>query len=224
MRVFHVRLDRGLLRSAELFNLGDAELARQVLEPWLAGQVVQARGRAWLPQEATLKIVEGPRLTTAQRSFGQGWLNASKYGEDVTEAVLTGQRAVLPGPDPRQVAVSYGRDEQARQAMFAFLEALGLRPLEWEALITATGQAMPYSGQAVEEGFAAAQAVVVLFTPDEVAHLHPDLNDSDRWSTFSNRARTCCWKPARRWPPTRAAPSSSSWVPCANWAIWPGVT
>jgi hypothetical protein len=78
--------------------------------------------------------------------------------------------------DPLKVAVAYGRDDAARQALFGFLRALGLQPLEWEALIAATRTASPYTGQAVEAGFAQARAVVVMFTPDDVVRLHPDLD------------------------------------------------
>ena len=63
-----------------------------------------------------------------------------------------------------------------RDAMFEFLRALGLDPLEWEELVATTGSAMPYSGEAVEQGFRQAQAVVVLFSPDDEARLHPDLH------------------------------------------------
>jgi hypothetical protein len=81
-------------------------------------------------------------------------------------------------PDERVVAVAYGRDDEAREAMFAFLRALGLNPLEWEAAIAETGSAMPYSGDAVERAFARAQAVICLFTPDDEVLLHPELGDA----------------------------------------------
>jgi hypothetical protein len=71
--------------------------------------------------------------------------------------------------------VAHGRDDQAHRALFDFLRAINLEPLEWEGLVAETHSAAPYSGEAVERGFAAAQAVIVLFTPDDVAQLHPDL-------------------------------------------------
>jgi hypothetical protein len=74
-------------------------------------------------------------------------------------------------PHPSAVAVAYGRDDAAREAVFGFLRALGLKPLEWEQLVRATRSAAPSSGEAVERGFAAARAVVVLFTPDDRAQL-----------------------------------------------------
>ena len=111
-------------------------------------------------------------------------MNVVQFGEDVTDRFVTGvpsPAASVPAdehgaPDPRAVAVAYGRDSEVRDAMFEFLRALGLDPLEWEELVATTGSAMPYSGEAVEQGFRQAQAVVVLFSPDDEARLHPDLH------------------------------------------------
>jgi predicted nucleotide-binding protein len=75
----------------------------------------------------------------------------------------------------RNVFVVYGRDEQARAAIFAFLGALRLWPLEWEAVVAESGKTTPSLGEAVRRGLAAARAVVVLMTPEDVVHLHPDL-------------------------------------------------
>lgn len=73
--------------------------------------------------------------------------------------------------DPRKVMVVHGRDEEARRAMFDFLEAIGLAPQEWSELVAATGSGAPYIGQVLEDAFKIAKAVVVLFTPDDEAYL-----------------------------------------------------
>ena len=78
-------------------------------------------------------------------------------------------------PDPRQVFVIHGRNELARSALFSFLRALDLDPIEWSEAIRMTGKGTPYIGQVLDAAFAAAQAVVVLQTPDDVAHLHESL-------------------------------------------------
>jgi hypothetical protein len=108
-------------------------------------------------------------LTEAGRNEADSPLRAAQP-HDVNSDV-----AHVPERDPELVAVAYGRDDAARLAVFQFLRAIGLQPLEWESLVAETHSAAPYSGEAVERGFAAAQAVVVLFTPDDVAQLHPDL-------------------------------------------------
>ena len=83
--------------------------------------------------------------------------------------------AVEPGVDPRKVFVIHGRNELARKGLFEFLRAIGLEPIEWEHAIMMTGSGSPYIGQVLDAAFGAAQAVVVLQTPDDVAYLHDSL-------------------------------------------------
>lgn len=88
---FHVLVRRNLFRDARSFNLNETELLNQFVKPWRQGERVLLDGRAWDPVASKLTIYEGPRLSTQQRSFGQGWLNAVKFGEDVTEEMLNGR-------------------------------------------------------------------------------------------------------------------------------------
>jgi len=69
--------------------------------------------------------------------------------------------------DRKAVMVIYGHDTQARDALFDWLRAIGLRPREWNQLVTGTGTGSPYIGQVLDHAFQQAQAVVALFTPDE---------------------------------------------------------
>jgi predicted nucleotide-binding protein len=101
-------------------------------------------------------------------------------------AVTSGTRPGRPagpalGPDEiaRNVFVVHGRDEQARAALFGFLGALGLKPLGWETLVSATDSTSPYLRDVIIQGIAMAQAAVVLMTPDDIVRLHPDLQDPD---------------------------------------------
>jgi predicted nucleotide-binding protein len=67
--------------------------------------------------------------------------------------------------------------------MFAFLRAVGLDPIEWSEAVHLTGKGAPYIGEVLDAAFDRAQAVVVLFTPDEIAYLRGDYasgeNDPD---------------------------------------------
>jgi predicted nucleotide-binding protein len=73
----------------------------------------------------------------------------------------------------RTVMVVYGRDGQARQAMFDFLNSLDLKPMSWTQGISQTKIANPSVRQIVDALFAKAVAVVVLLTPDDEARLKP---------------------------------------------------
>jgi predicted nucleotide-binding protein len=65
------------------------------------------------------------------------------------------------------IMVVYGHDGEANNALFDWLRAIGLQPLEWSQVVGGTGHASPYIGQALDEAFQNAQAVVAFFTPDE---------------------------------------------------------
>lgn len=78
-------------------------------------------------------------------------------------------------PDPRQIFVIHGRNEPARAALFTFLRSIGLKPIEWSQAIGMTQKASPYIGEVLDAAFSAAQAIVVLETPDDIAYLHPSL-------------------------------------------------
>jgi hypothetical protein len=69
------------------------------------------------------------------------------------------------------VFVVHGRDSAARDAMFTFLRAVGLKPLEWTQALKLVRKGSPYVGEVLEAAFRGAAAVVVLLTPDDEARL-----------------------------------------------------
>lgn len=75
-------------------------------------------------------------------------------------------------PDSRTIFLVHGRNKEARAEVSAMLRAMGLHILEWHEAIglSATG-ANPHIGEILKAGLSAAQAVVVLFTGDDVARL-----------------------------------------------------
>jgi predicted nucleotide-binding protein len=76
---------------------------------------------------------------------------------------------------PNQVFVVHGRDRLAKDAVFAFLRAVGVKPIEWNSAVAMSKGASPYVGQILEAAFANARAIVVLLTPDDLVQLRPDL-------------------------------------------------
>jgi hypothetical protein len=63
--------------------------------------------------------------------------------------------------------------------MFEFLRAIGLQPIEWAQARAMTGEGSPYIGTILDTAFGAAQAVVVLLTPDEITYLRSEYADDD---------------------------------------------
>lgn len=91
-----------------------------------------------------------------------------------------------------QVFVVYGRDRSAKDAMFTFLRAIGVKPIEWNSALAMSKRAAPYVGEILEAAFATARAVVVLMTPDDLAQLRPDLltsTDKPYERTLTGQAR-----------------------------------
>lgn len=108
----------------------------------------------------------------------------------------------MPDVDPREVFVVVGRNTEANTAMFTFLRAINLRPIEWSTAIAATGSRSPYIGDALEAAFARAKAVVVFMTPDDVAQIRPEYAsgpDDPELKLTPQANRTCFLKRAWRW-------------------------
>jgi predicted nucleotide-binding protein len=75
------------------------------------------------------------------------------------------------------VFVVHGRDEGLRKSMFDFLRAMGLNPMEWSkaVLLPKTGGANPHVDDILDSAMARVQAVVVIFSPDDLAMLKESL-------------------------------------------------
>jgi hypothetical protein len=73
--------------------------------------------------------------------------------------------------DSTKVFVVHGRNLPARDSMFQFLRAIGLKPIEWSQATIMTGKGSPFVGQILETAYSNAQAVVVLITGDDEAKL-----------------------------------------------------
>jgi predicted nucleotide-binding protein len=100
--------------------------------------------------------------------------------ENKRNSSLTPQSAagaqVTQSRNTKAVFVVHGRNTPARDALFQFLRAIGLHPLEWTEAVALTGSASPYVGAVLEKAFAEAQAVVVLMTGDDEAQLRAPLH------------------------------------------------
>ncbi|GLW94784.1 TIR domain-containing protein [Actinokineospora globicatena] len=109
---------------------------------------------------------------------------------DATSAVEADPAA--PAAPGNKVFLVHGRDSAVAMAMKQFLRSLGLAIVEREHIVNHLGTPNPYVGDIVREGFEIADAVVVLFTPDEVVSLRPDLvSDSDSELERAPQAQSC---------------------------------
>lgn len=97
---FHIEISSALDRTRVL-NVSEAELRKQVLEPWVAGLPFEFAGRDWEPRESRLTILEGRTLEPRGSSGDEGWVNALRAADDVTRPMLEAAEASAPA----QVAV-----------------------------------------------------------------------------------------------------------------------
>jgi predicted nucleotide-binding protein len=109
----------------------------------------------------------------------RGVLEAFRARSVDSESTAPERSSGTRATDRSKVFVIHGRDAEAKAAVFELLGAFGLRPLEWEELVKATGELNPDVLDVVVKGFEMAQAALVLFTPDDVVELHPELQDPD---------------------------------------------
>jgi predicted nucleotide-binding protein len=78
-----------------------------------------------------------------------------------------------------RVFVVNGRNEELRRAMFNFLRALAIKPIEWNQAIALTGKASPFISEILDSAFGHAQAIVVMFTGDDEARLRAEFQSGD---------------------------------------------
>lgn len=102
----------------------------------------------------------------------RGHLKYEERGEKLKKAKQqAGEQISLVTRDPKKVFVVSGRNEDARRALFRFLRSIKLDPQEWTEWVHENGHPSPYTGDVLKTGFDAAQAFVVLMTPDDEARL-----------------------------------------------------
>jgi hypothetical protein len=121
---FHVELRSGI-KHARSFNLSREQLMAEVIAPWLEDLPVELGEQEWTPSESKLMILEGPHLDGPDLAFGQGWANAERACEEVTEREL----AAAPAPDLPDAFVVEA--EQPDAAVGKLLEGQAGKSIAW---------------------------------------------------------------------------------------------
>ncbi|RJO61704.1 hypothetical protein C4544_02010 [candidate division WS5 bacterium] len=81
------------------------------------------------------------------------------------------------------IFVVHGRNIKLRKAMFDFLKAIGLEPMDWDTLRKLTGQGAPTTLDVVRTGMSKAYAILVIWSPEERVHLLPSF-----WGTHTRNS------------------------------------
>ena len=163
------------------------ELERHFLAPYRKAKPIVIRGRTIATDD-----IHRIRIYETQQEIGTPASIPLGPMADVTKEFILGPpgweleegsadaKESRPPANAREVFVVHGRNNEARDALFDFLRAIDLHPLEWSEVVQSTGKPSPYIGEILDAAFSQAQAVVVLFTPDDEARLKKQFrSDSD---------------------------------------------
>ena len=189
---YHVKISN---KSAKGSNIGVPNLSwglveHRVVNPYRLGQPITLEGTTIYSNEIQgIKLFETDDTVAKIGSLDAivdllpGGYSFSSLEHDITDKWIDGPpgirapvdvtqcRPTDASPEPRLVFVVHGRNRAARKAIFQFLRALDLHPMEWTEAVDATGRPTPYNGEILDAAFPLAQAIVVLFTPDDKARL-----------------------------------------------------
>ncbi|GAB3615436.1 TIR domain-containing protein [Humibacter ginsengisoli] len=81
--------------------------------------------------------------------------------------------------DPQKVFIVHGRDDRPVKVIEKFLTFIGLRAMAWSEAVAATGKAQPTTFEIVSAGLKTAAAVIVIFSPDDLARIKDDFSDAN---------------------------------------------
>ena len=138
----------------------------------------RAQAYARIKQKASSELL--PRHLAAIRVAADAGVTINKYASDEELAQLRNAGSPKPAPPrggsspafaptsgrshkattrrsaraPNSVFVVHGRDAEARSSIFAFLRAVGVKPIEWTSAIEMTKKASPYIGEILDSAFA----------------------------------------------------------------------
>lgn len=126
---FHVEISQRF-RRARVFNLDEAKLRADLLDPWMRGRVITLGDRDWEPRDSKLIILEGPELADTDLSMGRGWSNAERVSENVTRRLVGVTETSGAGP----LVVILAESEGVGAAVAKVLDRLGLETAPWSEL------------------------------------------------------------------------------------------
>jgi hypothetical protein len=127
--VYHIELRQSFHNLCH-FNLDEGALGA-IVKAWTTDPWVEIEGRKWNPQQAKLRIIEGPELPLAQLTMGRGWRTAERQGTDVSERILAAAteaaRAAAQGASQQAAAQAVAQQAVGDGALEA--DSLGLELL-----------------------------------------------------------------------------------------------
>lgn len=182
--------------------------ATNLSKPQVYARIKQIADEEYLPRHlAAIKFAADNSVTINKYASAEDLSQLRQAGSPVAppNGTVSAAPAVVPRPragdkvgkksgkkPPNQVFVVHGRDRAAKDAVFTFLRAIGVKPIEWNAALAMSKKAAPFIAEILDAAFAKARAIVVLLTPDDLAQLRSDLltpSDKPFERTLTGQAR-----------------------------------
>ncbi len=176
-------------RIGTKLGIGDKAVYARIAK--VANDRLLDRHLAALVLAADIGININKYSTSDERDAARGYMNGGRRD--------AGDAPPRVAPEPRRppakakaakrkvkdntIFVVHGRDEPLRKSMFDFLRTLGLNPKEWDQVLREARGNNPFIGNAIDEVMEKAQAVVVMFTPDDLVQLKPQFVGRDEKNT-----------------------------------------
>jgi predicted nucleotide-binding protein len=159
-------------------NTSYRQLRQNVLDP--RGVTLTDNGFA-LPDGRDVDSIETVERTAASPRLAQPFDLFGSFFQE-RETVIT-RAAEAVERDPSKVFVVHGQDSRPVNVVKQFLLYLGLHMMSWSEAVLLTGETQPHTYDVVRAGMARAAAVIVIFSPDDLARVKDDFSqpgDSDR--------------------------------------------
>ncbi|UUX60468.1 nucleotide-binding protein [Glutamicibacter halophytocola] len=109
-----------------------------------------------------------PNFSEPKPSDKYAWAEPQKPWGDILTSV---KQQTMQNKDPRKVFIVHGRDMETKSTLEQFLRYIEVSPLDWTEARDLTNLSAPTTLQIVQSGLNHAQAVIVIFTPDDEARL-----------------------------------------------------
>lgn len=180
-------LRRGSVASKDFYDSLDRDLAEEAKPS--SSKVEAAR----VPTSATTPSDTRQPATASARSTDSALSGPQPTGASANQSPSTGNPNLsFDNLARRSVFIVRGRDADVHASLASFLKALDLRVITWEAAAQLAGGGSPQTLDIVRAGIAAADAVVVLLTPDDEGRVKAEFSevtDDPREASLTGQAR-----------------------------------
>lgn len=118
--------------------------------------------------------------------------SAAERLSSLTASAQHNRSGIFMQKSDRSVFIVHGRNLEAKNELVKFLKHMDAKPISWGEAAAATNKPRPYTMDIVEAGMRMAQAIVVLFSPDDEAKLKDKFlksGDGPHEREFTGQAR-----------------------------------